>query len=55
MKYLADVKTELTKVTWPSRDELRESSTIVAVLSLIMAAFTFSIDIILNRILKFIL
>jgi preprotein translocase subunit SecE len=54
MKYLADVRQEFTKVLWPTRAELRESSTVVVVLSLMLAVFTFSIDIILNRLLKLI-
>jgi len=55
MKYLADVRVEMAKVLWPTKAELRESSTIVVILSLLLAVFTFSIDIILNRVLKFIL
>ena len=54
-KYLADVRVELAKVIWPSKAELRESSTIVVILSLLLAVFTFSIDFVLNRILQFIL
>ena len=53
-KYLSDVRAEFSKVMWPSRGELRESSTIVLMLSFVMAIFTFSIDFIVNRILKLI-
>ena len=52
VKYLEDVKHEMSKVHWPSRAELRDSSTIVVVLSLILAAFIFAIDQGLNNILK---
>ena len=54
-KYLADVRVELGKVIWPSKAELRESSTIVVILSMLLAVFTFTIDFTLNRILQFIL
>ncbi len=53
-KYLTDVRIELSKVMWPTRAELRESSTIVVILSLMLAIFTFGIDFILNRVLKLI-
>jgi preprotein translocase subunit SecE len=53
-KYLSDVRIEMSKVLWPTRAELRESSTIVVILSLILAVFTFSIDFIINRLLKLI-
>lgn len=52
IKYVGDVKQEMGKVHWPSRAELRGSSVIVVVLSLMMALFIFSIDMILNNFLK---
>ncbi|MBM3329328.1 MAG: preprotein translocase subunit SecE [Calditrichaeota bacterium] len=54
-KYIGDVRTEMAKVIWPTRQQLIESSVIVVVLSIILAIFTFGVDVILNRILKFIL
>lgn len=54
VKYVGDVKQEMTKVIWPTRAELRESSTIVVILSLLMAVFIFGIDQILNLFLKLI-
>lgn len=55
IKYVGDVKKEMSKVHWPTRMELRESSVIVVILSLLMAVFIFGIDMILNNILKLIL
>lgn len=52
--YLREVREEFGKVMWPSRAELLESSSIVAILSLILAVFTFSIDFIVNRVLNLI-
>ena len=34
---------EMKKVTWPTKDELKESTSIVIVVCLILAAFTFLI------------
>jgi len=55
IKYVGDVKKEMAKVHWPSKMELRDSSVIVVVLSLLMAIFIFVNDTILNFILKMVL
>jgi len=54
-KYLGDVRQEMSKVMWPSRAELRESSTIVILLSLMLAIFTYGIDFILTHLLRLII
>ncbi len=54
VKYVGDVKQEMSKVIWPTRAELRESSVIVVILSLLMAVFIFCIDQVLNLFLKII-
>jgi preprotein translocase subunit SecE len=53
--YLQDVKVEMAKVSWPSREELVESTTIVIILSLVLAVFVFGVDQGLSNILKMIL
>ena len=53
--YLQDVKTEMAKVSWPTKDELMESTVIVIILSLVLAVFVFGIDQGLSNILKIIL
>ncbi|MCW8849753.1 MAG: preprotein translocase subunit SecE [Melioribacteraceae bacterium] len=35
---------EMKKVTWPTKDELKESTAIVIVVCLILAAFTYVVD-----------
>jgi preprotein translocase subunit SecE len=35
---------EMKKVTWPTKDELKESTAIVIVVCLILAAFTWVVD-----------
>ena len=55
VNYVKDVKTEMAKVSWPTRAELYESTIIVLVLSLILAIFVFGVDQGLSNILKIIL
>ena len=43
--FFNDVAKEMRKVTWPTQDELKEATTIVVVMCLVMAAFTYVIDI----------
>ena len=49
-QFAADVKFEMTKVSWPSWEELKSSTFIVLGLSLILIIFLFSIDFILSKI-----
>jgi preprotein translocase subunit SecE len=55
VNYVKDVRTEMGKVSWPTRGELYESTIIVLVLSLILAIFVFGVDQGLSNILKIIL
>ena len=48
-KYFSEVGTELSKVSWPSREELYGSTVVVVVLCLILSVFIFGVDFILNR------
>ncbi|MDW8436924.1 MAG: preprotein translocase subunit SecE [Chloroherpetonaceae bacterium] len=42
--YYNDVVAEMKKVTWPSKEELRESTLVVLTVSGLLALFTFIID-----------
>jgi preprotein translocase subunit SecE len=42
--YLSQVKAELTKVSWPTRAEMIESTRIILVLSFILAIAVFAVD-----------
>ncbi len=53
--YLKDVRVEMAKVSWPTREELKESTIIVIILSLILAIFVFTVDTGLTSILKIVL
>ncbi len=53
--YLKDVQVEMAKVSWPTREELKDSTVIVIILSLILAIFVFTVDTGLSSILKIVL
>ena len=55
LNFFNDVKFEMEKVSWPSWGELKSSTYIVLYLSLILIVFLFFIDLLLTRILGFIL
>ena len=50
--YLSETRVEIKKVTWPSIAELKESTRVVIVATLILTAFTGVVDQILSRIIK---
>jgi len=54
-KYIVEVRQETAKVIWPTRGELRDSSVIVIVMSLMLAFFIFLVNYALTGILKLIL
>jgi preprotein translocase subunit SecE len=49
-KFVKEVRQELTKVAWPSKYELRDSTIIVIVLSILLAMFIGVVDYGLSRI-----
>jgi preprotein translocase subunit SecE len=50
--FFNDVAKEMKKVTWPTKDELKESTMIVIVVCLILAVFTYLIDMGITQIFK---
>jgi preprotein translocase subunit SecE len=44
IRFLREVRNELKKVSWPSRNEIRESTTVVIVIVLILAVFIGLVD-----------
>ena len=51
-KYFGEVSQELSKVSWPSREELYGSVAVVVVLCLLLSVFVFGVDFLLNRLLE---
>jgi preprotein translocase subunit SecE len=50
--FFEDVVKEMKKVTWPTQAELKESTMIVIVVCLILAAFTYVIDMAVTTVFK---
>ncbi len=52
--YLVETKIEIKKVTWPTKDELKESTRVVVVATFVLTGFIGVVDQILSRIVKLI-
>jgi preprotein translocase subunit SecE len=55
LNFFKDVAKEMSKVTWPTREELIEQTKIVIIVTLIIAIFTWAVDTGLSYLLKAIL
>jgi preprotein translocase subunit SecE len=53
-QFLIDTKNELKKVTWPTKEELKESTRVVIVASFLLTVFIGAVDQVLSRIIKLI-
>jgi preprotein translocase subunit SecE len=53
-KFLQEVRLEMSKVSWPTRDELKSTTSIVIVLTLILSVFIWLVDKILEGLLNLI-
>ena len=53
--YIRDVIAELKKVTWPTKEELQGSTVTVIVFSAISAVFVFGVDLVLGKLVQFVL
>ncbi|MEN8191209.1 MAG: preprotein translocase subunit SecE [Bacteroidota bacterium] len=52
VNFFNDVVKEMKKVTWPTKEELKESTTIVIVTCLLISAFTYVIDMLITQVFK---
>ena len=50
--FISETRTELKKVTWPTREELKESTKVVIVSTFIVTIFVGVVDQILSRIVQ---
>jgi preprotein translocase subunit SecE len=48
IQYLKDVRAEMLKVSWPTRNELTSTTMLVIVFSILSAIFVYSCDLIIN-------
>ncbi|TES92651.1 MAG: preprotein translocase subunit SecE [Candidatus Cloacimonadota bacterium] len=53
IQFLKEVKIELIKVTWPKKDELIGSTTVVLIVSVILAIFVGLADFLIRNIVIF--
>ena len=54
VRFVREVRNELKRVSWPSRDEIRGSTTVVIVIVLILAVFIGLVDRALSYLVSFI-
>ncbi len=50
--FVREVRTEMAKVSWPSKDQLKGQTLVVILVSLFFAVFIFAIDHLLSRLLS---
>ena len=54
-EFIQETKQELNKVTWPSRDELWQSTVVVIITTFLVAAFIAAIDSALSIVMRILL
>jgi preprotein translocase subunit SecE len=52
ISFFQDVVKEMRKVTWPTKVELLESTKIVVVVCMVLAAFAYVIDMLISQVIK---
>ncbi len=53
--FFTDVVKEMNKVTWPKKDDLRDSTVVVLVVCLIIAGFVYVVDLAVSQSLNLLL
>ena len=53
--FFSQTREELAKVNWPTREESMGSTTLVIVVTMIMACFIFMVDVVLSFLLRLVL
>jgi len=53
-QFLTEVSKEMKKVSWPTREQLRESTIVVIIASLLITGLTFVIDQAMTQVMTFI-
>lgn len=47
--YVADVRKEMSKVAWPTKEQLRESTVVVVTTTLFLTVFIYIVDFVLDQ------
>lgn len=50
--FFQDVVKEMKKVTWPTKEELLESTKVVIIVCIVLALFTYVIDMLISQVMK---
>ncbi len=53
-KFTRDVRSELRRVSWPNRDQLRQSTAVVLIIVLVLAAYIAAWDFVFGRLARLI-
>ena len=53
-KFTRDVRSELRRVSWPNRDQLRQSTAVVLIIVLVLAAYVAAWDFVFGRLARLI-
>jgi preprotein translocase subunit SecE len=53
-KFTRDVRGELKRVSWPNRDQLRQSTAVVLIIVLVLAAYVAAWDFVFSRLARLI-
>ncbi len=51
-QFIEDVKIEMAKVSWPTHNELMNSTMIVVVVSILFTIFIFASDVIISKVIQ---
>ena len=54
-KFFSEVKSELKKVTWPSKDEVKGSTVVVITLTFLLGLYIGAIDFVVSRVITFLI
>jgi preprotein translocase subunit SecE len=47
--FFTDVVKEMNKVTWPKKDDLRDSTVVVLIVCLLIAGFVYAVDFVVSQ------
>jgi preprotein translocase subunit SecE len=53
--FLADIKSELKKVTWPNKDDMQKTTIAVVVASVLFGVYLFGVDMIFSQMIDWII
>jgi preprotein translocase subunit SecE len=53
-RFARDVRGELRRVSWPDRDQLRQSTAVVLIIVLVLAAYVAAVDVVFQSLVRLI-